>query len=366
MRTPKNKYLVRVRAGFHLGFLACIAAVLVAWSSLGVPKTPSRATPLLPLSSESLERPLYVHDGGLVLEFPTKAGTIHQALNQAGLVLRLGDLTTPELSRPVTPGSHVYVDRAKDVTLLADGEERDLRTRAATVGEVLRQADFALGVLDRLDPEIDAPVPPGLRVQVTRVRVEREVGMEVLPYQTLYQPDEDLEIGHERQTEPGAAGVYRWEHLTWYEDGVETQRVLEKEYLERPPRPRVVSYGTKIIPHYVETGAGSFQYYRTVRVYATWYSPRSAGKPPWHPGYGITSVGVRVHKGIIAVDPRVIPYWTQIYVPGYGVGVAADTGGGIVGNKIDLGFADHEPSDWRTGWVDIYLLGSPPPPRPPR
>jgi len=357
---------MRVRAGHHLGFLACIAAVLVAWSSVGVSKIPNRSASLPPQSSEPQERPLYAHDGGLVLEIPTKAETVHQALNQAGIVLKPGDLTTPGLWRPVTPGSHVYVDRAKDVTLLADGEERDLRTRAASVRDVLRQADFDLGVLDRLDPEIDAPVTPGLRVQVTRVRVEREVETEVILFQTRYQPDEDLEIGHERETEPGEMGLYRREHLTSYEDGREVHRVLENESLDRPPRPRLVSYGTKIIPYYVDTGAGTFQYYKTLRVYATWYNPRSAGKPSWAPGYGITSVGLRVHKGIVAVDPRVIPYWTQIYVPGYGVGVAADTGGGIVGNKIDLGYADHEPSEWRTGWVDIYFLGSPPPARPPR
>lgn len=350
---------MRIRAGLHLGFIACIAAVLVAWSSVGVSKTSGRDS-LPPPSSEPQERPLYVHDGGLVLEVPTKAETVRQALNQAGVLLKPGDLTKPELWRPVTPGAHVYIDRAKDVRLVADGEERDLRTRAATVGDVLRQADVTLGALDRLVPDFDAPVAAGLRVQVTRVRVERQVHEEALLFQTHYQPDSDVEMGQEWETEAGQAGIYRRELLTRYEDGLEVHRALEKEYLERPPRPRIISYGTKIVPHYVDTGAGAFQYYRTLRVWATWYNPRSAGKPAWHPGYGITSVGVRVHKGIIAVDPRVIPYWTQIYVPGYGVGIAADTGGGIIGNKIDLGFADQESPDWQTGWVDIYLLGPPP------
>jgi 3D (Asp-Asp-Asp) domain-containing protein len=65
-----------------------------------------------------------------------------------------------------------------------------------------------------------------------------------------------------------------------------------------------------------------------------------------------------VTRGIVAVDPAVIPLGTRLYVPGYGFAVAADTGGGIIGNMIDLGFPDGVPSDWHTSWVDVYILTS--------
>jgi 3D (Asp-Asp-Asp) domain-containing protein len=45
-----------------------------------------------------------------------------------------------------------------------------------------------------------------------------------------------------------------------------------------------------------------------------------------------------------------------MYVPGYGEAVAADTGWAVIGNIIDLGFADYEVADWRSGWVEIYIL----------
>jgi 3D (Asp-Asp-Asp) domain-containing protein len=65
---------------------------------------------------------------------------------------------------------------------------------------------------------------------------------------------------------------------------------------------------------------------------------------------------VPVTKGIVAVDKSVIPLGTRMYVPGYGFAVAGDTGGGVTGEMLDLGFPDGVAVDWRTGWVDLYIL----------
>jgi 3D (Asp-Asp-Asp) domain-containing protein len=58
----------------------------------------------------------------------------------------------------------------------------------------------------------------------------------------------------------------------------------------------------------------------------------------------------------VAVDPSVIPLGTRLYIPGYGQAIAADTGSAVVGHIIDLGFADYEAPDWRSGWVTVYVL----------
>jgi 3D (Asp-Asp-Asp) domain-containing protein len=99
------------------------------------------------------------------------------------------------------------------------------------------------------------------------------------------------------------------------------------------------------------------QVVNVMHVYATWYNPASAGKPRSSPGYGITSTGVPVTRGIVAVDPTVIPYGTRMFIPGYGFAVAADCGGGVKGNMIDLGYPDGVAVDWVSHWVDIYILG---------
>ena len=71
---------------------------------------------------------------------------------------------------------------------------------------------------------------------------------------------------------------------------------------------------------------------------------------------GTTATGVGVAYGIVAVDPNVIPLGTRMTVPGYGEGVAADTGGAITGARIDLWFPTRaEALAWGTRTVTITL-----------
>jgi 3D (Asp-Asp-Asp) domain-containing protein len=91
--------------------------------------------------------------------------------------------------------------------------------------------------------------------------------------------------------------------------------------------------------------AGSAQSGRTLTVTATGYTLR-----------GRTSTGVAVGYGIVAVDSSVIPLGTKMTIPGYGEGVAADTGGSVVGARIDLWFPTRgEALAWGTRTVSITL-----------
>jgi len=61
------------------------------------------------------------------------------------------------------------------------------------------------------------------------------------------------------------------------------------------------------------------------------------------PYYGLPSyIGLPLKRGIVAVDPRVIPMGTRLYVEGYGEAIAADQGNAIKGNRIDLFFDTHQ------------------------
>ncbi len=71
---------------------------------------------------------------------------------------------------------------------------------------------------------------------------------------------------------------------------------------------------------------------------------------------GTTATGMPVGRGIIAVDPGVIPLGSRVYVSGYGDAIAADTGGAIGGNRIDVWLPCGEAYAWgvRTVTVTVY------------
>ena len=303
-------------------------------------------------------RPVFVHDAGFVTELNTTAGTVATDLANAGYAVGTLDQMRPDGESPIEAGQHIYLRRAKSISLKVAGHIRAVQTHAATVGDALQQAQVVLTPADEITPTPSTTITPGMTISIVRVTERQVTETERIPFKTEYVADADMEYGQQVTAQPGTPGQRSRVFDVKYNDGEEIRRTLVKESLDGEPQPNVIHYGTKITIRTVNTPDGPQEYWRTMRVWATWYHPGSAGKPRSHPGYGYTSIGYQVHRGIIAVDPTVIPYYTQMYVPGYGVGMAADTGGGVKGAFIDLGFSDDEEHDWHGArYVDIYILG---------
>ena len=96
----------------------------------------------------------------------------------------------------------------------------------------------------------------------------------------------------------------------------------------------------------------SFGHYRKL------WTMETTGYSPTDPGVtGVTYTGIPMQKGVIAVDPLIIPLGTRMYVMGYGEGIAADIGSAIKGNKIDLAFSNRgQALQWGRRRVHVYIL----------
>ncbi|HOG46428.1 MAG TPA: ubiquitin-like domain-containing protein [Anaerolineae bacterium] len=304
--------------------------------------------------------PIAVQDGRIPFTFLTAAPTIGEALVEKGIVIYAADKVQPPLDTPVTAGLHAYIDRSLPVTLLADGQIRQTRTRAVTVGDLLQEEGVTLREMDYTRPAAEDPIAPDMRITVVRVRESDVVEQESIPYEEEVRGNPELEIDQHRVENFGSPGIFKRSLKVRYENDIEVSRTLDREWVERPPMNRIVSYGTKIVERQLETPEGTITYWRKLRMRASSYTAATSGKTRDHPEYGITRVGWQARKGIIAVDPRVIPLFTKMYVPRYGQAVAADTGGLILGMHIDLCYPEDAYVHW-WNWTDVYLLSPPPP-----
>ncbi len=97
---------------------------------------------------------------------------------------------------------------------------------------------------------------------------------------------------------------------------------------------------------------------RGIPRYRAAYTMRaSAYLPSDGGGAGITATGMAARRGVVAVDPNVIPLGSRLYIPGYGEAIAADTGGAIVGNTIDLCMESYDEAiQFGRRSVEVYVL----------
>jgi uncharacterized protein YabE (DUF348 family) len=305
--------------------------------------------------------PLVIDDNGAATTLYTTAPTIGEALRQAGLTLYLGDSIMPDLGTPVAPGWQVYIRRSRAATINVDGKTIRTRTRSETIAGLLAQEGIELQDKDYTIPPATDIVRDDATIQVMRVREEFFTDSEYINYETVWQADPTLEIDQRRIAQVGAEGVKKRTTRVVYENGRETKRTVEREWIETPPTTQIINYGTKIVKRELTLSDGSsISYWRKIRMLATSYTAATSGKARTHPEFGVTATGMRAGVGIVAVDPRVINLRSRLYIPGYGLAIAGDTGGRIKGKRIDLGYDESNLVLWYK-WVDVYILDPIPP-----
>lgn len=305
-------------------------------------------------------RQITISDGVVPAHAYTTAITVGEALTALGVTVYEGDLIYPDLAASIAPDMQIMIDRALPASLLADGVWRMVRTRASTVSELLTSEGVMLEGDDYVEPAADEALARGVRVTVVRVYDEYYVEEVPIAYETRWEPNPEMEIDLQQIVQWGSEGARRRQVRVHYENGVELHRAEEAEWVAREPSHRIIEYGTKIVQRQLETPNGTVTYWRKLRMLATSYNAPTAGVSRDASYYGYTRLGWRARFGIVAVDPRVIALESNVYVPGYGTAVAGDTGGGILGRRVDLCYDDDNLVHWYK-WVDVYLLTPVPP-----
>ncbi len=235
-------------------------------------------------------------------------------------------------------GARIVVRKGRKFTLNIDGNIEIITTTKKTVREAFEEAGISLNQTDRVEPDADSTIEQDMSVSVYRVQQQTITVDTEIPFESREVSDATLEKGKTRVKTKGVNGLKRTTYEVTTENGKEVKRTVVSENTVKEPTAQVVAVGTKAkaAKKTVTTASGkSLNYSKKLTVTATAYTASSGSR---------TASGRAAQYGVIAVDPKVIPLGTKLYIEStddgktwkYGYCVAGDTGGAIKGNKIDL------------------------------
>lgn len=288
------------------------------------------------------DKTVVIEAGSEQVTLKTRAETVAALLDETDLIIAEHDYVTPGPEDIIENGMTITIQSAIPVWLQADGNEERLLTTETTVQGLLKSAGIQLGEYDQVEPAMMSLLRPEDRVVVTRVKKEYYYETVEIAPQQITRFTDALPVDEVRLVQEGEAGLTLARRARVTRDGQPAGEVLVSTEVLRPAVDHVEEQGRERL---LLTSDGNLVRYKEVyTMTATAYDAGygSTGKNPGDPGYGITRSGTRVRPGVVAVDPRVIPLGSTLYVESlgrsasYGVSFAEDTGGAIRGNRIDL------------------------------
>lgn len=233
----------------------------------------------------------------------------------------------------------------QSVVINIDGAPRMVNTDKETVGELLADLENTINTEYFLEgAEESDPIEAMMTLELTSVTEKTVSETKEIAYEVIERPNANMAFGETKVVQEGQNGVSSIISKELYHgrELIDTKFVEEK--VITPVQNKIVEYGT--------TGMiNGMAYSKQISAKVTAYTPYDAGCN------GVTATGAAAKEGVIAVDPSVIPLGTKVYIPGYGVAVAADTGGAIKGNRIDVCFSTKADAyNWGVKNLSVYIL----------
>lgn len=298
---------------------------------------------------DGAKKEIVVIQNGEESTFETRTRTVEEFLEENNITIYEADEINKSMLYYLNDGDTIVINKAPEVILNINGVPKLVRSMAQTVGELLDDMKDTVGegyVLEGVseDDKIETDMVINVSVPTEAIRT-KSIETE---YETEYVLDASLAAGQQQVVQQGVNGksIITLKETYLNNELVSTEQI-DEEIIQEPVNAIIkkgISYGETV-------DVSTLSYSKKLTVTATGYTPYDPGCN------GVTATGTAAKRGVIAVDPSVIPLGTKVYIPGYGIGIAEDTGGAIKGNKIDLCYSTKsEAYSWGRRTVDIYIL----------
>jgi 3D (Asp-Asp-Asp) domain-containing protein/uncharacterized protein YabE (DUF348 family) len=297
-----------------------------------------------------------VHDG-LSETIETKADTADALLAEQNLSRAPEDALSVDPASPLYDGETIVYRAAVPVTVIVDGTPHVVRSAAPNVSALLTGQGVAFDRHDSVWPAPASAVEGDAVITVQHVNAWTQVVHRKLAAKTVKRFAFTLPPGTTKVVEAGRPGIYETAYaFTRSPDRRAVRRTTLVSHVLRAPRDRIVAEGIGEYTAFSELAGrgieGTLKFASSaLSMVATAYTAGCAGCS------GTTATGRPAGHGVVAVDPRVIPLGTHMFIPGYGPAIAGDTGGAIHGRRIDLGFnSNRQAFQFGRRSVTVYLI----------
>jgi uncharacterized protein YabE (DUF348 family) len=276
---------------------------------------------------------------GSTTQHATQAATVGDFLRERGIVPGIDDYVWPSSNTPLSDRLAIEFHAAVRVTIEMQNRSETLSSSAANVSALLASQNIHLGASDTIAPALTDAIPANGIVRITRVLAWQRTEQRSIAMQTIHRIDFSLKPGTTKIVNNGRPGMREVMVSFVQRDGGNVRARIVRSRIVNKPHPRIIAEGVGEFAAFADYGSTGPEIEHTSYVTASAQQMTATAYTAGCSGCsGITAIGRRAGHGIVAVDPRVIPLGTHLFIPGYGLAIAGDTGGAIRGKRIDLGF----------------------------
>lgn len=306
---------------------------------------------------------------------------VYNVLKQEKLEVSEADTMNCKPESKLFEGMKIIIENPITVKIKADGKVTTEDTFSASVETILSRCGIDLGDDDITSPSKDTVIKENTTIKVKRVTYKTVTKTETEPYGTTYKDDSSMYKGSTYVKSKGVNGEKEVTYKVKYVDGKKTSSEVLSEKVTKKAVNQVVVQGTK------KAGAGykaasvtvgknniktvsnfslPSKYSVDSNLVPTSYKAKYTGKGTAYNGGYRTSTGKIPQPGYIAVNPKVIPYGSKLWIVSndgkyvYGYAIAADTGGFVwngSGTLADLYFnSQSECIQFGRRDITIYVL----------
>lgn len=236
-----------------------------------------------------------------------------------------------DLNAALFPNMQIVVSKMIPINISVDGRNESVSVPEGSVLDALNFLNITLSQDDTVNEPLDRRIEDGLNIVVNRVEFKESTENEAIPFATDIKKSGCLACGDSKIEIPGSNGEKEVTKRVKYVDGNPVQTEVLSENVLKNPVNQVKLVGTKPknngnVKVSIENGSitdengNVYHYNKVITGVCTAYTAEDGAR---------TSTGAMAKRGLVAVNPKQIPYGTKLYIPGYGICTAADTGGAM-------------------------------------